>query len=130
MKARIKKTLYNLYSVPFSLKQTELDNSNLNLNLFLEVISSLQAIEQRRMYLAESVGIDITGLEDVYFQVIENLLNLTFNKNQLTLLHKYLYELSTDNEWDGYVQLKVGKTKKKVLIKTPRQLWNTLQLIK
>ena len=130
MKARIKKTLYNLYSVPFSLKQTELDNSNLNLNLFLEVISSLQAIEQRRMYLAESVGIDITGLEDVYFQVIENLLNLTFNKNQLTLLHKYLYELSTDNEWDGYVQLKVGKTKKKVLIKTPRQLWDTLQLIK
>lgn len=130
MKASIKKTLYNLYSVPFLLKQTELDNSNLNLNLFLEVISSLQAIEQRRMYLAESVGIDITGLEDVYFQVIENLLNLTFNKNQLTLLHKYLYELSTDNEWDGYVQLKVGKTKKKVLIKTPRQLWNTLQLIK
>ena len=130
MKASIKKTLYNLYSVPFSLKQTELDNSNLNLNLFLEVISSLQAIEQRRMYLAESVGIDITGLEDVYFEVIENLLNLTFHKNQLTLLHKYLYELSTDNEWDGYVQLKVGKTKKKVLIKTPRQLWNTLQLIK
>ena len=130
MKASIKKTLYNLYSVPFSLKQTELDNSNLNLNLFLEVISSLQAIEQRRMYLAESVGIDITGLEDVYFQVIENLLNLTFNKNQLTLLHKYLYELSTDNEWDGYVQLKVGKTNKKVLIKTPRQLWDTLQLIK
>ena len=130
MKASIKKTLYNLYSVPFSLKQTELDNSNLNLNLFLEVISSLQAIEQRRMYLAENVGIDITGLEDVYFQVIENLLNLTFNKNQLTLLHKYLYELSTDNEWDGYVQLKVGKTKKKVLIKTPRQLWDTLQLIK
>lgn len=130
MKASIKKTLYNLYSVPFSLKQTELDNSNLNLNLFLEVISSLQAIEQRRMYLAESVGIDITGLEDVYFQVIENLLNLTFNKDQLTLLHKYLYELSTDNEWDGYVQLKVGKTNKKVLIKTPRQLWDTLQLIK
>lgn len=130
MKARIKKTLYNLYSVPFSLKQTELDNSNLNLNLFLEVISSLQAIEQRRMYLAENIGIDITGLEDVYFQVIENLLNLTFNKNQLTLLHKYLYELSPDNEWDGYVQLKVGKTKKKVLIKTPRQLWDTLQLIK
>jgi|TARA_R100000027_G_C2246314_1_gene93347 hypothetical protein len=108
----------------------ELDNSNLNLNLFLEVISSLQAIEQRRVYLAENVGIDITGLEDVYFQVIENLLNLTFNKNQLTLLHKYLYELSTDNEWDGYVQLKVGETKKKVLIKTPRQLWDTLQLIK
>ena len=130
MKASIKKTLYNLYSVPFSLKQTELDNSNLNLNLFLEVISSLQAIEQRRMYLAENVGIDITGLEDVYFQVIENLLNLTFNKDQLTLLHKYLYELSTDNEWDGYVQLKVGKTNKKVLIKTPRQLWDTLQLIK
>lgn len=130
MKAKVKKVLYNLYSVPFSLKQTELDNSNLNLNLFLEVISSLQAIEQRRMYLAENIGIDITGLEDVYFQVIENLLNLTFNKNQLTLLHKYLYELSPDNEWDGYVQLKVGKTKKKVLIKTPRQLWDTLQLIK
>jgi len=109
---------------------TELDNSNLNLNLFSEVISSLQAIEQRRIYLAENVGIDITGLEDVYFQVIENLLNLTFNKNQLTLLHKYLYELSSDNEWDGYVQLKVGKTRKKVLIKTPRQLWDTLQLIK
>ena len=130
MKAKVKKVLYNLYSVPFSLKQTELDNSNLNLNLFLEVISSLQAIEQRRMYLAENIGIDITGLEDVYFQVIENLLNLTFNKNQLTLLHKYLYELSPDNEWDGYVQLKVGKTNKKVLIKTPRQLWDTLQLIK
>ena len=130
MKAKVKKVLYNLYSVPFSLKQTELDNSNLNLNLFLEVISSLQAIEQRRMYLAENIGIDITGLEDVYFQVIENLLNLTFNNNHLTLLHKYLYELSPDNEWDGYVQLKVGKTKKKVLIKTPRQLWDTLQLIK
>ena len=89
----------------------------------------LQKIEIRRDYLAHSIGLDVTAFEDLYFKVIENLLNISFNKSQLSLLHRYLYELSPDNDWDGYVDLVIKGKKQKVNIKTPKLVWEILQKI-
>tara|TARA_A100001201_G_scaffold126673_2_gene111227 strand:+ start:1521 stop:1922 length:402 start_codon:yes stop_codon:yes gene_type:complete len=130
IEASIRKTLHSIHPVHFRITKKKLDRSSLSRKLFLETIENLQKIEIRREYLAHNIGLDVTGFEDLYFKVIENLLNISFNKNQLSLLHRYLYELSPDDDWDGFIELTIRGEKQKVNIKTPKLVWDILQKIK
>ena len=127
--ASIRKTLHSIHPVHFRITKKELDKSSFKRKLFLETIENLQKIEVRRDYLAHSIGLDVTAFEDLYFKVIENLLNISFNKSQLALLHRYVYELSPDNEWDGFVDLVIKGKKQKVDLRTPKLVWEILQKI-
>ena len=128
--ALIRKTLHSIYPIHFRIAKKPLDVENFHKRLFLEVVESLQKIEDRRYMLMDTIGIDVTGFEDEYFKIIENLLNITFNKEQLRLIHSYLYELYPDKNWDGYVELVIKGKKEEIEIKTPSQVWNALQKIK
>ena len=88
--ALIRKTLHSIYPIHFRIAKKPLDIENFHKRLFLEVVESLQKIEDRRYMLMDTIGIDVTGFEDEYFKIIENLLNITFNKEQLRLIHSYL----------------------------------------
>ena len=128
-KASLKQTLFSIHKVPFRIKQKELDKTSLNQKLFFDFLQTMQRIEVRREKLLD-IGLDVTGYEDMFFQVIESLLNLTFNKKQLQLLHTYLYELSTNPEWDGTISLKLGDKEERVVnFKTPKEVWDVLQKI-
>ena len=128
--AVIKRTFYNIYPIRFRIKKKQLDRSSFNRKLFIDLCTNLKKVEIRRDHLLQAVGIDVTAFEDLYFHIIENLLNLSFNKEQLNLLHTYLYELSPNDEWDGFIELKIGNTMRKFNIKEPKQVWEILQLIK
>ena len=126
-KASLRQTLFSIHKVPFRIKEKQLDKTSVNQKLFFDFLQSMQKIEIRREKLLD-IGLDVTGYEDMFFQVIESLLNLTFNKKQLQLLHTYLYELSPNPEWDGTINLKVGeKEEKTVNFKTPKEVWDVLQ---
>jgi len=126
-KASLKQTLFSIHKVPFRIKQKGLDKTSLNQKLFFDFLQSMQRIEVRREKLLD-IGLDVTSYEDMFFQVIESLLNLTFNKKQLHLLHTYLYELSPNPDWDGTISLKVGEKEERIVkFKTPKEVWDVLQ---
>tara|TARA_R100000700_G_C3166859_1_gene141874 strand:+ start:100 stop:501 length:402 start_codon:yes stop_codon:yes gene_type:complete len=127
--AVIRRTFHNIYPISFRIKKKQLDRSSFNRKLFIDLCTNLKKVEIRRDHLMQAVGIDVTAFEDLYFHIIEGLLNLSFNKEQLKLLHTYLYELSPNEEWDGYIELKIGETTKKYNIKEPKDVWDVLQKI-
>ena len=74
---------------------------------------------------------DVTAYEDKFFDVIENLIKMAFNKEQQALIQCYLYQLLPDPDWDGTITIEVGKDKqeKVVSFKTADDVWIALQAI-
>ena len=75
----------------------------MNKKLFIGVIKQLRQIEDRRDFMAEEIGMDMTTYEDQFFRVIEDLMKMHFNKEQLALIQMYLYQLVPGKEWDGTI---------------------------
>jgi len=94
--------------------------------LFLEIIDQLRRIEDRRDFMQEEIGMDMTTYEDKFFNVIENLMKLHFNKEQLALIQMYLYQLVPDKEWDGTITIEFQKKEKTVPFKKPIDVWNVI----
>ena len=100
----------------------------MNKKLFVEILKQLRKIEDRRDFMAEEIGMDMTTYEDQFFRVIEDLMKMCFNKEQLALIQMYLYQLVPDKEWDGTITVSNNKSKKDEVVpfKTPNDVWNVI----
>ena len=94
--------------------------------LFIGVIKQMRKIEERRDFMAEEIGMDMTAYEDQFFNVIENLMKMHFNKEQLALIQMYLYQLVPDKEWDGTITVEKNKKEEIVPFKSPTDVWEVI----
>ncbi len=107
----------------------------MNKKLFIETLTILREIEDRRDFMEEEIGLDPTVYEEKFIQVIENLFKMIFNKQQLTLINLYLFDLVHNQDWDGKLQLdmKIGSGEiqhQEFDFKTPAEVWNVIELLK
>jgi len=127
---RIRRVLHQIHPIPYRIKITSPDKSTMHKKLFIEILDQLKKIEDRRDFMQDEIGIDVTVYEDSFFRVIENLMKLAFNKEQLGMIRLYLYELYPDKEWDGTITVKQGEKDKVVNFKTPIDVWNVIINVK
>lgn len=123
---RIRQTLFSIHPISYRIRRTKLDTNTMNRTLFIKVIAALKKIEERRDFMAEEIGMDMTAYEDSFFDVIENLMKMTFKKAQLGLIQMYLYQLLPDKEWDGTITLTKNKEDKVFNFKTPAEVWDVI----
>ena len=117
-------------NVSYRIGVKEPDQETMNKQIFVKIIEQLKKIEDRSDFLVEEIGMDMAAYEDQFFEVIENLFKLAFNKSQLGLIQMYLYQLSTDKDWDGTILLNDGKEEKVVEFKTATDVWEVINKIK
>ena len=134
-KTAIRSIVKNYLKVGFKLKLKEQDRNLMNKKLFIETLTILREIEDRRDFMEEEIGLDPTVYEEKFIQVIENLFRMIFNKQQLTLINLYLFDLVHDKEWDGKLQLdlKVGSgevQQQAFNFRTPAEVWDVIELLK
>lgn len=134
-KTAIRSIVKNYLKVNFKLKLKEQDRSLMNKKLFIETITILREIEDRRDFMEEEIGLDPTVYEEKFIQVIENLFRMIFNKQQITLVNLYLFDLVHDKDWDGKLQIDLkigsGEIQQQVFdFRTPEQVWNVIELLK
>jgi len=127
LKDNLRKILKDNLNVSYTIKIKKPDLASMNKKIFINIIKELRKIEDRKDFLAEEIGIDMTVYEDQFFYVIENLFKLAFNKSQLGLIHMYLYQLAPDKEWDGTITIEEGKSEQKVPFKSPVDVWNVIK---
>ena len=99
----------------------------MNKQAFSRILKALKEIEDRRDFMIAEIGMDMTTYEDQFFRVIEDLMKMCFNKEQLSLVQMYLYQLVPDKEWDGNITISVGKQEKTVKFKTPSDVWDVIK---
>tara|TARA_R110002153_G_scaffold92084_1_gene223858 strand:- start:1284 stop:1688 length:405 start_codon:yes stop_codon:yes gene_type:complete len=123
----LRKVLKDSIDVSYRIKLKEPNREAMNKKVFIKVIDELKKIEDRKDFLAEEIGIDMTAYEDQFFSVIENLFKLIFNKSQLGLIQMYLYQLVPDKKWDGTITIEVNKSEKSVPFKSANDVWDVIK---
>lgn len=130
LKDNIRSVLKSKINVSYRIGVKEPDQETMNKQIFVKIIEQLKKIEDRSDFLVEEIGMDMAAYEDQFFEVIENLFKLAFNKSQIGLIQMYLYQLSTDKDWDGTILLNDGKEEKVVEFKTATDVWEVINKIK
>ena len=125
---KVRQVLFSIHPLSYRIKEKSPSNEHMNKKIFIEVLQQLRTIEERRDFMEEEIGMDMTQYEDQFFSVIENLFKLAFNKHQLGLIQLYLYQSVPDKEWDGTITIELGKEEKVVDFKTPEDVWNVVNL--
>ena len=80
LKDNIRGVLKSRLDLSYRIKAKEPDKETMNKKIFIDVIEELKKIEDRKDFLAEEIGMDMTMYEDKFFSIIENLFKLVFNK--------------------------------------------------
>lgn len=112
------------YKVRVSSKPIE----EVNKKTFVEVLKLLAEINDRTEFMATELGLDAVGYDDKFFQAIEGLMKIAFNKKQVTLIEMYLNDIPTMREdWDGTITVKVKEEEIQVAFETPLDVWNAVQ---
>ena len=123
----LRQTLFGIHPLSYRIRKVTLDKPTMEKVLFKKIIAELKTIDERRDYMQAEIGMDVTAYEDSFFNVIENLMKLYFNKYQVGLIQTYLYQLTPDKDWDGTITLEKGKKEETVPFKTADEVWEVLQ---
>lgn len=128
---KVREVLFSMFPLSYRIKKVSKPTDIMDRDLFIDSIKRLKEIDDRRDFMLAEIGIDITAYEDLFFRVIENLFKIAFSVSQTQLIQDYVYTLSPDKQWDGYVNIKLqDKEEQLVDIKTPEKLWVLLQKVK
>jgi len=129
---KLREVLFSLHPISYRIRAKGLDKKAMDKKLFIEIVAQLKKIDERRDFMHEEIGMDMTQYEDQFFAVIENLMKMCFNKQQLGLIQTYLYTLSPDKTWDGKITVEVGANKEEKVLnfKTAEDVWTVIQRFK
>jgi hypothetical protein len=128
---KVREVLFSMFPLSYRIKKIPIAQDVMDRKLFIDSIKTLLQIEDRRDFMLEEIGIDITAYEDLFFRVIENLFKIAFSTSQTQLIQDYIYSLKPDKEWDGHVSIVLSDNKEQIVdIKTPEKLWSLLQKVK
>ncbi len=123
----LRQTLFSIHPLSYRIKVKTPDKDTMDKKLFTAVLKQIRTIEERRDFMHEEIGMDMTAYEDQFFAVIENLMKMHFNKEQLALIQMYLYQLVPDKEWDGTIAVEKNKKEETVPFKDPNDVWNVIK---
>lgn len=128
-KKKLRETLFSIHKLSYRIKVTEPPKDLMDKKLFIEIIDTLKKIEDRKDFLQDEIGMDMTVYEDQFFLVIENLIKLHFNQEQQALIRLYLYELRVEEDWDGTITIEQDNNEKIVQFKTAADLWKIISML-
>jgi hypothetical protein len=98
---------------------------------FLNIMELMREINDRTEFLATEIGLDSVAYEDKFFQVIEGLMNIAFNRKQVLLIEMYLNDIAhLKEDWDGTITVEVNKKEEVIDFKTPEDVWVAIQKFK
>lgn len=129
-KKDLRKTLNSFLKANISIKEKDMAREVIEKKLFIENIILLREIEDRRDFMEEEIGVDMSIYEEKFLQIIENLFKVHFSKEQFALIQYYLYQVPNIDNWDGMIDLSDGKEMITVKFETPEQVWDVIASLK
>lgn len=96
---------------------------------FTRFIQNYKYANDRALMLKMEHAVDFVNFEEPFVQSIEALLELYFNKNQLQILHWWLYDKWNTGD-ESILQLNDTETGEEIPSDTPEELWTLIQTLK
>ena len=126
LKKELRKALNSYLKGNVSIKERDMARDVMEKKLFIESIILLREIEDRRDFMEEEIGMDMSIYEEKFLQIIENLFKVHFSKEQFALIQYYLYKVPTIEDWDGMIDITDGKEMITVKFETPDEVWTVI----
>lgn len=130
LKKELRKILNSYLKGSTQIKEKDMAREVIEKKLFVESIILLREIEDRRDFLEDEIGMDMSTYEDKFLHIIENLFRMHFSKEQFALIQYYVYQVPTIDNWDGKIEITDGKEMITVKFETPEEVWNVINSIK
>ena len=130
-KEYIRDVLTDDLPLAFRIRTSSKPIEEVNKKTFVEVLELLQEINDRTEFMATELGMDVVGYDDKFFQAIEGLMKIAFNKKQILLIEMYLNDIPMmADDWDGTITVEVKEEEIQIAFETPLDVWNAIQRFK
>ena len=130
LKKELRKTLNNYLRGNVIIKEKDMARDIVEKKFFIESIVLLREIEDRRDFMEEELGVDMSIYEEKFLFIIENLFRLHFSNDQVALIQYFIYEVPLLEDWNGKLEIPNGKQSVVVALETPEDLWSVVNSIK
>ena len=128
MKEKIKKALLTINGAKVKVEESKKSKENKHKKFFLKTLNTLVSLNERSENLFVEYGMNILMYEDLYFQVIEDLVYEHFGSAVSEVMFWWISEVKDPKKKNYYIQDE--KYGKKYIVKTPTQVYNTLKKLK
>jgi poly-beta-hydroxyalkanoate depolymerase len=95
---------------------------------FIHLVNRLVSIQERTDKIFTEYGLNLIMYEDLYFQVIEDMVYEHYDDKVAEVIFWYVNGTKIESEEDQYIEDE--KTGKKFKIKTPTQVYNVCKKLK
>jgi hypothetical protein len=131
IKEQIRRILKDSNDLRYRIKTKSKPKEEVDKKTFLNIMELMREINDRTEFLATEIGLDSVAYEDKFFQVIEGLMNIAFNRKQVLLIEMYLNDIAhLKEDWDGTITVEVNKKEEVIDFKTPEDVWVAIQKFK
>lgn len=109
-----------------SLRSTKRNAEDHRKATFIRIIDNLMITEDRKYMFDEMYDMNFDRYDQIYMDIIEDALSLSFNKRQMTIIRFFLIDRFTD---EGVLEL-IDENGTELVLHTPEDLWEVLKMYK
>jgi len=125
---QLKKDLKNILKIKGAVTKQRPVKGLIKKEAFCRFIENYKFANDRTLLLKTDFAIDFVNFEEAFVQSIEALLEASFNKSQVQIIHWWLYDKW--NAGDEVLQLNNVETGDEIPSDTPEELWDLVQSLK
>lgn len=130
MKKVLQETLNNYLKASFKTKLKRSLKELQSKNTFSETIEMLNEVAERRDFLEDEFGINMSEYDEKFLDIIESLMKIHYNESQISLINYYVFKIPYLEDYTGKLVIYKGKTASTVPLETPEDLWRAIKLLK
>lgn len=128
MKDKIKKSLVSIGGKNIKVEESKKSKQNKHKKFFIKTLNTLVSLQERSENLFLEYGINTLMYEDLYFQIMEDLIYEHFGSAVAEVMFWWVTNLNEMKKEDFFIEDE--KTGKKYKVKTPTQIYNVMKKLK
>lgn len=128
MREQIKKALLSIDLENLNVEENKKSRESKHKKFFLKILNTLVSIQERTDKVYVEYGLNLIMYEDLYFQVIEDLIYEHYGNSVAEVMFWWVNNMKKPDEEENYIEDE--KTGKKYKVKTPTQVYNVCKKLK
>ena len=110
------------------IRRKKISNEGFDKHFFIKIIDNIDYVFNRSFLVEADLGINLKGYDEPFFETIDMLLEMNYNKDQMEVVNFFLYgRFNADGTINSLVDEENGDV---VILDTAEDLWNVLEDLK
>ena len=123
----VKITLEEMIGTDLSLRRKKKNENDLSRELFEKTINALERANIRTAIVGTEFNIDLSNYDELFYDIVDNLVRMNFGKEAAELIFFYVYERMNP---DGSINELRDQNNIPVILNNPTELWGLVNAIK